>query len=533
MAKSFATSEGDFAKKKFEFEIAKKPKPMLRFFKSHFRITIIAVILLAFGAAICAEFVTYDDDLHTYKNPMFRSINGKTLWDIWSAPYWGMYIPLTYTLWMVISFLSKTFAGGFVPWPFHLANVLVHAANTVLVFSLLKKLIPPKISNREHVDLAALMGALFFGLHPIHVEPVAWVSGMKDVLCGFMSLVSLNLYFTVKEDNKPFFLNARYIMAFLIFILACLSKPSAISVPFIAFIMDCAFMGKSGQKSAARLLPWLAAGLAFSVIAKMLQPGTADSHANPYLLGPFISIDTSFFYFKKIIWPDFFYHDYGRKIQNLHQYLLTCLLPLLYAGFFCAVCAMKGQRIWIWLFFMFLVSLGPNSGLIPFSFQKISIVADRYAYLAVFPFSIAVFLVLKNTDKKILTLAAVFLFFLFVKTFAQSLVWQNNFTLNNHALMLNPRSYISHINLGLAYAGQNRFMEAVRQYRKSIDIDPANDLAYFDLGVAYACMGDQDMANEQVTSLKVLGKPGKAASLEDTISKIKTALEANKPPEPK
>jgi protein O-mannosyl-transferase len=457
---------------------------------------------------------------------MFKEISVKTIEDIWSKPYWNMYIPLTYTFWMLVSIASKAISGGFNPWLFHLANISVHAMNAALVFMILLKLNSTEADDRTKTSTAAFIAALLFGLHPIHVEPVAWISGMKDVLCGFMSLMSLNLYFSTSDEKKSFFLDRNYIMAFIFFILACLSKPNAITVPFIAFILDQTFTGKPASKSAAQLAPWLAVCVAFAISTKVLMPEPVKTGFVSLMLRPFIAVDTTFFYFKKIIWPDVFYHDYGRKIGYLTQYLLNCLLPVLYAGFFCIICIIKNRKIWIWLFMIFLVCIAPNSGLVPFVFQEISTVADRYAYMAVFPFSIAVYLLLKNADKKILAMASVFIFFLFVKSSAQCLVWQDNFSLNNYTLRYNDKSYAANVNLGLAFAGKGRFADAVEYYKKCLEIDPSNDLAYYDLGIAYACTGKNNLAAEQVQKLKIIGESEKASSLENVINKIRPMIDA-------
>src|SRR6185503_6497754 len=143
------------------------------------------VILIALPLAVFAqtwnfEFV-WDDAANIVNNRYLNPPSVANLVQFWRGPYERLYIPLTYSVWWATTALAGGSGSG--PSVFHLANGLMHILSTLVVFAVLKILI------RQH--WAACAGALLFALHPLQVEPVAWITGMKDVLSGFLSLLAL------------------------------------------------------------------------------------------------------------------------------------------------------------------------------------------------------------------------------------------------------------------------------------------------------------------------------------------------------
>ncbi len=134
--------------------------------------------------------LSLDDAKHIFENPAMNPPSLAGILHFWTAPYFGLYIPITYTLWAVAAVVG--WRGGRPPTAidpaiFHGLNVAVHAANAVLVFSVLRSGLEKRAPNPRR-DLAAGLGALLFAVHPIQVEAVAWISGMKDLLFGFFAL---------------------------------------------------------------------------------------------------------------------------------------------------------------------------------------------------------------------------------------------------------------------------------------------------------------------------------------------------------
>jgi len=153
---------------------------------------VLTVTAIVFARLPFFDFVVPDDRGNIFENPYFEKESTKGISSFWHEPHRGLYIPVTYTVWGLLVKLS--FAAGWtdslaeIPAaPFHVANLLLHLAAAGVVFLILRRLFPGAPS------LAMALGALVFAVHPLQVEPVAWATGLKDVLSGCLGLVSIHL----------------------------------------------------------------------------------------------------------------------------------------------------------------------------------------------------------------------------------------------------------------------------------------------------------------------------------------------------
>jgi hypothetical protein len=155
---------------------------------------IVAILVLATVATFCracfSDFNNWDDPVNVSKNPYFNPVTLKGVFYFWQHPHASVYIPLTDTVWGILAAIARLDApenGVWLnPWIFHTANVLLHAACAVLAYQFLRV-----ISGNKW---AACLGALLFSVHPVQVESVAWIAGMRDVLSGAFCLASLWQY---------------------------------------------------------------------------------------------------------------------------------------------------------------------------------------------------------------------------------------------------------------------------------------------------------------------------------------------------
>jgi len=152
---------------------------------------LIGTTLVVFWPVCNHEFVLWDDQLNVYENPFLDPVTASNLYHLWKEPHENLYIPLTYSIWAGIVHVTQRPAMEKTEAPFnsslfHVMNLILHILGTLVVFAILKIL----FTN----DWASCCGAMLFALHPLQVEPVAWVTGMKDVLCGLLSLVALWQY---------------------------------------------------------------------------------------------------------------------------------------------------------------------------------------------------------------------------------------------------------------------------------------------------------------------------------------------------
>jgi len=133
-------------------------------------VNLIAVItLLSFLSSLDNDFVNWDDDLYVTKNPLIRDLSWNNIKAIFLSPVVKMYVPL-----VPLSFSLDYALWGLNPFDYHLTNVMLHLINSLLVFALVLRLNNPL--------LPALVVAVLFGVHPLHVESVAWVTERKDAL---------------------------------------------------------------------------------------------------------------------------------------------------------------------------------------------------------------------------------------------------------------------------------------------------------------------------------------------------------------
>ncbi len=219
-------------------------------------------VLMAAAAALLAagvyapslrnDFVNWDDGLYVYGNPFIRRLDGRFLGWAFTTFRASNWHPLTwishaldYTLW------------GLNPLGHHLTSVVLHAVNVFLVVLLAFRLIEagrermssgaPSLPDGQGGLIAAGMTGLLFGIHPLHVESVAWVNERKDLLCALFFLLSI-LSYTLPERTsaesgasggggaRPF--GRHYLLSLIFFLLALLSKPMAVSLPLVLLVLD-------------------------------------------------------------------------------------------------------------------------------------------------------------------------------------------------------------------------------------------------------------------------------------------------------
>ena len=479
----------------------------------------IAVLLVVITVAVFwqvhdHEFV-WDDDVNVYENPHLNPGPSPDILRFWQKPYKGLYIPLTYTVWATLARFTRTptTAEGtnLDPRLFHVANLVVHLLSMIVVFTILRILV------RD--DWAACGGALLFALHPVQVEPVAWVTGMKDVLSGFFSLVALWQYLAyastrptytkgetekraetwVEEKGTPNlkWWSFHYALATLAFILALLSKPSAVVVPVVAWVLDFWVLRRSVRQSTVALIGWIALAVPFIVLTKLVQSDSGLDFVTPLWARPLVASDAVAFYIYSLALPLWLGPDYGRTPELVLRQgwiYLTWIVPFSLAVL---IWLWRDQRPWLVASVgIFVIGILPVSGLVPFVFQRISTVADRYLYISMLGPALALASFLSQR-KRLLPVAVVCLLilgFLGIKSAFQTQYWQNNFTLFNHALRLNPNSWLGHSNLGVWLVGRGKLEEAIQHYHEVIRIAPEYADAHYDLGNALNRQGMVDEA---------------------------------------
>jgi tetratricopeptide (TPR) repeat protein len=491
-----------------------------------------AVSLLTFCAFLPSlrnDFVDWDDGLYVFSNPHIRSLDGALLRWAFLAFHADNWHPLTW-----LSHALDYAVWGANPLGHHLTSVLLHAANAFLVVLVAHALLAaarergdkgkrPALLEEGPALVAATVTGLLFGIHPLHVESVAWVSERKDLLCGLFFLLALHSYArraaAVRSATASGGLGTTAPGASLLpplgwFVLALLSKPMAVSLPLVLLILDWRPFGRFGSRQTARhalaeKVPFLALALASSVITVLAQrAGGALQTAEvaPWSIRPLVAARAVVAYLGKMLWPadlsPFYPYPAAASITS-PAYLLPLLLVA--GATAAAVLLAKRQGLWLALWGYYVVTLLPVLGLVQVGEQAM---ADRYTYLpSGGPFLLAglgaawtVELVRRRTPSKwaahgaIAGLGALLAVPLLVATERQIGVWKDGVVLWDTVIARGARHPSPYYNRALALGRRDRFEEALRDLDRALELKPHFAEAHVNRGIFSERLGRLDAA---------------------------------------
>jgi tetratricopeptide (TPR) repeat protein len=445
-------------------------------------------------------FVDYDDDVYVYRNPhVVRGFDGGGVaWAFTSTDALNWH-PVT---WLSLELDSEVHGLSTDAPPyaksargFHATSLLLHAANTALLFLLLARLTG---ANGRSAFVATL-----FGLHPLHVESVAWVAERKDVLCAFFGILAIFAYAAWAESRSK----AHYALAALLLAAGLGSKPMLVTLPLLFLALDLWPLRRSAEgwsRLVREKVPLFALAAASAAITFLVQSrGGAVRTIESIGLGARLSnaAVATVAYLMKTIAPAklaVFYPHPGAGLDT-GKVALACVAIAL-ATALAIRCARTRPYVtfgWAW----YLVSLLPVIGIVQVGAQAM---ADRYTYLPLIgPFvaiawgvSDAVSAALGARTAKAL-LAAVSVGVLVVLGFlarAQIGVWKDSETLFRHALACTKDNWIAHNDLGLALLEARRTDEAMTELEAALRIRPEYFDARVNLGRALLQKGRNDDA---------------------------------------
>jgi tetratricopeptide (TPR) repeat protein len=472
---------------------------------------LILIPLVVFWQVHSHEFVLWDDNLNVFENPALRSVTLDNILGFWRAPYAHLYIPFTYTLWALTAAVSQwvtpqpTNGIPLDPWFFHSLNLLVHFLTVLVVWRIVRILLDHTMRERQspasgHVRLwmewAACSGALLFAVHPIQVEAVAWVTGLKDVLGGCLSFVAIWQYLQyaggdvdVASSGKLARNRVRrtwrhYGFATGAFVLALLAKPTAVVVPVMAWLLDVWGWPQTWRTRRWAVLAWLIIAILWGGLTSQVQPATTRLYTVPLWMRPLIAGDAVTFYLYKLVFPVWLGPDYGRAPESILAQGWLWLTGLAPWGLAVLLWYKRTRVPWLVASAgVFVAGLLPVLGFIPFGFQNYSTVADRYMYVSMLGPALALAWGLAQLPSHVLAIGCmVILGALGIRSTWQTRYWHTTMSLFEHALTVHPGSALAHNNLGLATSAQNRFREAIDHYTEALRLRPSYALAHYNLG---------------------------------------------------
>lgn len=437
---------------------------------------IACVVLFVFGTAVHFGIVPWDDTPFIFSVPEFQSPSPRGVWRFWERSFGQMYLPVTYTLVSGIAAVSKLFplsgeVSGLNPHIFHLVNLVFHAIISIFVFQILRLLllhgdlqtssphitIPRRAGLRiPTVDLAALCGTLLYVVHPVQVEPVVWISGIKDLSYGLFAFPSIFCYLLnlIKrknsgETNDPFSGKALYLPALLFFMLAILAKPAAVMVPVIIWLLAVCILRFPIKIITIEMLPWFVLSVPVMAIIMNLQSASSINYIPPLWSRPFLVGDTIAYYLYKLFVPIRYSILYNRIPENVLGNwwgYLTWLIPF---GLLAFLWLKRTSLRWVLTgFLVFIAGFFPVSGLVTFVFQNLSAIGDRYLYLSMLgPAIVPAWLVYKRPGRKTVILVLLVICLLSVRSRMQVQVWGDPLRFLKHTISISNHVAF-HRNLG-------------------------------------------------------------------------------------
>ncbi|MFH1321560.1 MAG: tetratricopeptide repeat protein [Bacteroidota bacterium] len=470
---------------------------------------IMLITYVSFSPSLDNDFTNWDDPKYLTENNQIKYLSLTNLKNIFLGKELKgkSYVPLSQ-----VSFALEYNYFRLYPKIYHFNNLLLHLLNTALVFWLIL-LLCQKLG-------VSVITALLFGIHPLHVESVAWLTERKDVLSSFFYLAAIISYmiYRSKDKYKPLF----YALLLLFFILSCLAKSSAVTLPVILVVIDYFSYKKFHFKTIVDKVPLFVLSLIWGIITTIKNKGSiASSEAFTLLERTLFAFYGIVNYLYKLIVPVNLscFYPYPNLIDGRLPIIFYIAPFIVMILAFLAYKSIKYTKTIVFgvLFFFFTIALvlqffpvGPN------------IVTDRYTYI---PY-IGIFFIIGQgysylQDQKTkrfsflkqvsLIVLICFIGVLSYLSHARCKVWKNSLTLWTDVINKYPNNPEGYLNRGQYYTDIGELDKALPDYNITIALKPNATLAYINRGNVYGRSGEYD---------KALNDYSKAISLSPTTSKI-------------
>jgi hypothetical protein len=434
-------------------------------------VIVAGITFIVFSPCLFFGFVGWDDLLVVAGNPRYNPPTLESVGFYWTHRGFNLYQPLTYSLWGVLAKLSGLPTPGpagvrMDPFLFHLTSVLLQTITAVAVFAILIRIV--------RSATAAALGAIAFAIHPLMTESVAFIGIINTPLAGALSLTAVWLYLSRDVGGR-----GRFILATTLYALSLLARPSTVPIPLAALLLDMIALRRSPRQAIWSIVPWVLITIPCVVWTRIIQTGPelpVSMLAHLRFAG-----FAGAFYLTKIFWPIPLGVDYGCTPDWMLSHAVTalaCTVPV--AMLVLAWILRKKRPVIAVALVVYLVMLLPNSGLVPFDFQRVSNVADRYAYLGLVALALVISAVLARLAPGIprrvgYGVTIIVLLFWMTLTTLQLRTWQNGITLFSHAVEVNPQSPFSWQCLAQVELSADHPAAALKAATRSIDLNPANE----------------------------------------------------------
>jgi tetratricopeptide (TPR) repeat protein len=480
---------------------------------------LVVSIAVVYGQTTGFSFVDYDDPVYVSDNP--RVLEGLT-WDgvkwAFTTTYRSYWAPLIWLSLMLNREIFGVGAGGF-----HLVNVVLHIANTVLLFWVLRRY--------SGALWSSFFAAAIFGLHPLRVESVAWITERKDVLSALFWMLTMLAYVRYLEGPTV----KRYVAICVLYALGLMAKPMLVTLPFVLLIMDYwplqrlrteGVWRQGGSEAASGVpvsrlilekLPLIVLSMLSSMITVIAaKSGGAIAKFNMFSFGYRIGNALVAYcdYILKMFRPVGLAVLYPHPWAQQAGWKIAASVALLLA-ITAAVILLRRRRYllagWLW----YLGTLVPVIGLVQVGEQAM---ADRFTYIPLTGVSImlvwAVADIVAGWRYKAVfagVVGSVLIAVLGVLTFRQVGHWRDTITLFTHAAAVTTDNYVAHSSLGVSYAEKGDIETAMREFEIALKMKPKDTGTLYNVAKGLALQGRTGEAIECYNSVLALA-PGDAGA---------------------
>ncbi|RMF95175.1 MAG: tetratricopeptide repeat protein [Candidatus Schekmanbacteria bacterium] len=481
----------------------------------------VSIIIIFAFVSYCSSlnygFTNWDVPSLILENKRIQTFDLSMLKNIFTKPTGYDYLPLKELSYAIDYKIWQKNAYGY-----HLTNLILYLLMLIVVyyFSLL-------ITGERTVSF---FGLFLFALHPVHIEPVCWIAGRKDLLSGIFIFLSLHLFlkYFIEKDKKNSFLF--YLLSLFFTILALMSKPISVLIPFYLVLL---LFFKIGLSESDKKYPYKAIIPHFllSIFAALLTVivGIEKTTVKEWTMAKSIEAVVNyplllFWYAKKLFFPFNLSPLYDEADYSTLPPLSRILLFILFVAILCIILK-KCDNFSKFFTSLFVVSFLPVSGVVPISISK----ADRYLFIPSFVLLCAakflfeygekeesVFSYKIDRNRKILSASIFFISLLFLLlSVKHSSIWRNSHSLWEYAASRYPEVSAIRNNLGNVYFEEGKFAKAKLEFLRAISLDEKNWKAHSNLGEIFKKEGNIDMAIKEFE---------KALSINDRNEVILTSL---------
>ena len=457
-------------------------------------LAIAALTVAVFSPALQYGFILWDDDRNFLNNPFYRGLGWEQIRWAFTSALMGHWIPVTW-----LSFGLDHALWGMDPFGYHLTNILLHAANTALFYLLALRLLRLGLTEASEraITLGAAVAALFFAVHPLRVESVAWITERRDVLSSLFYLLTVLAYLRASATDGP--PRRRWLLASIVaYGLGLLAKSLIMSLPFVLLVLDVYPLRRAHRHWRRVLLekvPYLllaVAAAAISVLVVMAKVGLTSSAAYPPTARAAMALYSLVFYGWKTFAPVLLSPMYelpARVALMSPRFLVAGLIAIgLTIGLVLA------RRSWpaalaVWL--VYGITIAPVSGIVHNGPQ---LVADRYSYLSCLGIALLVgasvaaavssAAVSSGVRASVVLTGFAWIAALIVLTSQQLPVWRDAEEVWRRGLDVDPDCAFCHGQTGALLGNRGDLDAAIAHFARVVELRPGNVRHRSNLGLA-------------------------------------------------